>query len=375
MDSLRRDLLTKSKLAVWSIVAVSLACIVFTIYTQLANIAPDGEGVLRYANQPGESKKLTPKEHVRTPDQTFLTFPEWFLVHSPKEYADFLKAGNSPMEFPFFRHVGQFWQSYRHVAPIANHYFPYNSEYHVMIVVIGVSTTIEYGLKGAYETIIGRSFEKISTSSPEDKYFARYAQEYVDFIDVEPWYKFDFISRLKTLWTEVPFGFTTFLRSLERRYLLTTELLIKAVYGWLIGLGSVAYFDASKPTTAVVVQDSPNLEKVAGSKIAWQSLDESRFKMALLPRYQGFTDASLQLAKGGIDFVEIAGNRGVILVSAIVPVQWHSEGELSELLFMQPIITKSEKKRVVLMSRVSDLSHVLRDLIAQGSVIEHVYDF
>ena len=30
----------------------------------------------------------TPEAHRRTEDQTYLTFPEWFLVFSPAEYAD-----------------------------------------------------------------------------------------------------------------------------------------------------------------------------------------------------------------------------------------------------------------------------------------------
>ena len=35
---------------------------------------------------------VTPEEHRRGPEQTFLTLPEWFLVHSPAEYAAFIHA-------------------------------------------------------------------------------------------------------------------------------------------------------------------------------------------------------------------------------------------------------------------------------------------
>ena len=34
----------------------------------------------------------TPVEDRRPPDQTFLTYPEWFLVFSPAEYAAHTRA-------------------------------------------------------------------------------------------------------------------------------------------------------------------------------------------------------------------------------------------------------------------------------------------
>ena len=50
---------------------------------------------------------ITPKEHQRGAEQTFLTFPEWYLVHSPAEYAVFVRE-NNPDGFPFWGHIGQF---------------------------------------------------------------------------------------------------------------------------------------------------------------------------------------------------------------------------------------------------------------------------
>ena len=56
--------------------------------------------------------RSTAPEDRRTPDQTFLTFPEWYLVHSPAEYARYLSRGEPPSAFPLFAHIGQFWQGY-----------------------------------------------------------------------------------------------------------------------------------------------------------------------------------------------------------------------------------------------------------------------
>ncbi len=58
------------------------------------------------------SSALTAPEDRRTPDQTFLTFPEWYLVHSPAEYARYLSRSAAPSCFPLFAHIGQFWQGY-----------------------------------------------------------------------------------------------------------------------------------------------------------------------------------------------------------------------------------------------------------------------
>jgi len=58
---------------------------------------------------------VTPPEHRRGAEQTFLTFPEWFLVHSPAEYAAYVSS-HQPSGFPFWGHVGQFWRSYAAVT-------------------------------------------------------------------------------------------------------------------------------------------------------------------------------------------------------------------------------------------------------------------
>ena len=47
---------------------------------------------------------VTPPEHRRGAEQTLLTFPEWFLVYSPAEYAAFVKT-SPPSEFPFLGHI------------------------------------------------------------------------------------------------------------------------------------------------------------------------------------------------------------------------------------------------------------------------------
>src|SRR3984957_6472625 len=162
----------------------------------------------------------------RGEEQTFLTFPEWFLVFSPAEYAEFVRT-HYPDEFCFWGHIGQLWSSYGqviHQTRVRDE--PTNWGYHVMIMVIGVSTSVEYTIRSAYEQLIGRVSALLGGRTAEDDFAAQVAREYVDFIRVRPWYEFDFTARLKRLWTQSLLGPHPF-RKLERRYALTTEYLVK----------------------------------------------------------------------------------------------------------------------------------------------------
>ena len=324
----------------------------------------------------------TPIEHRRTPDQTFLTFPEWFLVHSPAEYAAWLGANSAPSRFPLYAHVGQFWQSYAAINSEIERY-PFNGGYHLMVMVIGVSTSIEYALKGAYERTIGRLAEGLRGDGrvAEEDFAARYAQAYVDFIRVEPWYKFDFASQLRALWHDVPMSGPNLARKWERRYLLTTELLIKEGYARLIKMGTQSLYEAPKPVTAVWLSRAPkDAADVAAHPdfsvlhpAAAHTASASAPVLATIPRYEGFTAYSRWLAARDVDFLSIAGNDGEIVVSELVSQAWRPVG--SRLLFEQPILTRPGLKRAVIAVPVGGLADELRRAAKAGDTVEHVYDF
>jgi hypothetical protein len=269
---------------------------------------------------------LTAPEDRRTPDQTFLTFPEWYLVHSPAEYARYLSRSEPPSAFPLFAHIGQFWQGYlavnREVAK-----YPFNGGYHLMVMVIGPSTTVEYALKGVYEHTVGRLAEATvggTAPVPEERLYAGYAQAYVDFIRVEPWYKFDFLAPLAGLWAELPLSGPNLIRRWERRFALTTELLVKEGYARLIKLGTQSVYAAPKPVTAVVLSKAPEPDAATYPDYAARPSAEGLEVLATIPRYEPFTAYSRWLAGQGIDFREIAGNDGEVLVSVLVPSGWMS---------------------------------------------------
>jgi len=317
-----------------------------------------------------------PPEDRRPPDQTFLTFPEWFLVHSPAEYAHYLASGEPASAFPLFAHIAQFWQGYAAVTrEVAR--FPFNGRYHLMICVIGTSTTVEYALKGVYEHTIGRLAQATVSGHeqvPEERFAAAYAQRYVDFIRVDPWYLFDFGAELKTLWSDVPTSGPNLTRRWERRFLLTTELLVKSGYSKLITKATHSLYDAPKPVTAVVLTALPPHDAAAHPDFVVLQAAGPQV-LATLPRYEGFTTSARWLADNRVDFREIAGNDGEIVVSLLVPATWRPDAR-ERVLFEQPILTVPGRKRSVVAVPVAGLALLLRDVDRQPALqVEHVYDF
>ena len=329
------------------------------------------------AASPG-SASITPPEHRRGEEQTFLTYPEWFLVHSPAEYAAYAQD-HTPSDFPFWGHIGQLWRSYGAVTR-ATHDYPFNLGYHVMICVIATSTTLEYALRSAYETVVGRVTELTMSHAmtEEDRYGARVAQDYVDFIRVQPWYEYDFAARLRGLWRETSLIGPDLLRKWERKYALTTEYGVKAVYGWLIKRATKASYDEPLPVTAVIVDRLP--ANAPAQLPGLKALLEMPGGPALItvPRYAAFKRHAVALAKGGATFREIAGNgaQARILLTLLTPADWTPAFTGSSVLFEDPILTRPGRKRVALVLPVGELAAALNALAgARGIEIEHIYDY
>lgn len=319
----------------------------------------------------------TPSEHRRGEDQTFLTFPEWYLVHSPAELAQYLDLHRAPSAFPWFGHVGQFWQGYL-AATRETRTYPFNAGYHLMVSVIGSSTTVEYALRSAYESTVGRLAEASSDGRPtaEEKLGARVAQAYVDFIRVDPWYLFDFVAPLRELWSNAtPWTGANLLRKWERRFALSTEYVVKAGYAQLIKLGTQSVYDAATPVTAVVLDRAPAVPLPRGLT-QFKRLDASpEATLATVPRYRAFMTYAQALASQGVNFVEIAGNRGLIVASVIERSDAARPAAPQRELFVQPVLTQRGWERRVVALPVAELAAHLRRWKSAGVQVEHVYDY
>ena len=296
---------------------------------------------------------LTQLQDRRPSDQTYLTFPEWFLVFSPEEQALYMNKRTSTT-FPYMVHISQFWKSYSIVNKRISENYSFNLGYHFMIWVIGVSTTAEYFLKGWYENICGRITDTETTLSDEDCFASRYTDEYVKFIKVRPWYEFDYLRQLEILWTQVPFSGVETIRKWERRYILTTELCAKYLYSKLIMIGTRGIYDEALPTTTVVLSDD---------------------KQSKLPRYDQFKEAVSALGEQQKEIKEIAGNNSAILITILVSKDRDYTNPSTRVLFTHNLATQSETKRVALIVPIKELTDLVKVFNEKKIKIEHIFDF
>src|SRR6478752_332799 len=149
----------------WSrcILAVIAILIVLTVFVPLAYI----EGTCRPSSgaaaagapavtlpaidEPGYRRKL---------NNTFFTFPEWYIVYSFEDFGRFLDRG-SESGFGYVSHILGFWRSFCTINRAVPETAAGNFDVKSMIYVIGVSYSAEYAIKGFYENTIGRVSEWI----------------------------------------------------------------------------------------------------------------------------------------------------------------------------------------------------------------------
>jgi hypothetical protein len=308
----------------------------------------------------------------RPEDQTYLTFPEWYIVYSADEYAAFI-ADHPPSRFPYFRSIGQFWSSYYDVCAVTRQQYQFNAGYHLSLVVIGSSFTVENTLRGIYENTVGRVTEWISHggATDEDAYARIVARDYGAFIHTVPWYEFPFGPKLSGLWSTTPAIGPNLIRKWERRFALSVEYGAKAAYGGLIRQGTQSVYATEDLTILAWIRADErqlvNQPDVAILARAGQDL------LVSLPRYEAFTQLVPRLAEG-VEFVQIAGN-DEILVTLITPREWDYNGSDGTLLFSTPILTEPTQKRVALNAPVAALSALLRTLSDSDVELEHLYDY
>ena len=307
--------------------------------------------------------------YSRPEPDTYLGYPEWYIVWSYQEKAD-LQEKHLPSEFPYFAAVRQFWGGSCCITRLTKGSYAFN------VAVIGTSFSVEYILKGAYEKTIGALTEWLSGNDPteEDHFAYQVARQYADFVHVRPFYEFPFLQQVKGLWGSTHLWGPHLLRKWERKVFLTLDYGIEGLYSWVMEKASHATYGHEPATTYVWMQNAdealflhiPHVKKV-------QQVGAGTY-IAELPRYQEFTTVATALAASDVHFVEIAGNTQ-ILVSAIAPRSWRFDLSSGGPLFSEPILTRPDQQRVLIRCPVSSLHTVLNELRARGIVLEHVYDY
>jgi hypothetical protein len=239
-----------------------------------------------------------------------------------------------------------------------------------MLWVIGLSTAVEYGLKGLYESTIGRlaEFAAPADATDEERYAARVSREYAELIVQKGWYEFDFGGALAGLWKTVPATGRGMIRKWERRFALSAEYGVKAAYAWLIGLGTGSVYTPDDLQRAILVagwSDSiaQRVQPRASDLLVTRRLDRG-YTLLSVPRYTPYRDALLVLADHAraLRIAEISGCDFVTLTGT-APARWRAPAEAGQV-------------RVLLSVRARDVLDVLATLKSEGEFhTDHIYDY
>jgi hypothetical protein len=329
--------------------------------------------------EPGMRQVLSGVEGYRRDEgQTFLTHPEWYIVYNSDEFASHI-ARALPTSFPYVQSIGQYWRLYGEARSLTANRYPPNWGYHVMLGVIGVSYSAELALRGLYENTAGRvsGWTAGGELTTEDRYAAHVAGDYGRFIHVSPWYEYPFGRRLLGLWTDNSLFGRHVLRKWERRFILSLEYGVKALYGGLIGLTTKATYGVQDDRIQMVVTGWPDDTTAVDARISVVRQVDRHHTLVSTPRYDAFRDAMLAVATepGELEIREIAGNDEIFL-TGVAPAAWEYRGHNAEVSFSLPLPTDRSRKRIAMRVRVPALLPLLAELRAEGLMtVDHIYDY
>ena len=116
----------------------------------------------------GAFRSRLPDQAGRRPEaQTWLTYPEWYIVYSAETYGRYLAAGNPPSGFGHWRQISGFWSGLCAVNR-ASAASGGAGDAKVMLYTIGLSFSAEMLVKAAYENTFGRLAEWIGGQRSDD---------------------------------------------------------------------------------------------------------------------------------------------------------------------------------------------------------------
>ena len=310
----------------------------------------------------------------RKENNTFFTFPEWYIVYSFEDFGRFLDR-SSESHFNYFGHILGFWRSFCTINRAVPATGESLADVKTMIYVIGVSYSTEYAIKGLYENTIGRVFEWIrgETRTPQDQYARAVLQDYAAFLYTVPWYKYPFREKLDGLMA-ISAPTPSPLRTWERDFALGTEYFLKVGYASLIQKALDASNDDEPRDIMFVVATLPTELLAKEPRIKPIRTLTPRWQLVQAPRYKALSEILQSLLDQGFGLAEIAGNHD-ILITVIAPDAAKLSIKDTAELFSLELDAKPGFRRAGLKARIDRLVDISRDLKSRGAVIEHFYDY
>ena len=316
-------------------------------------------------------------ENKRPLQDSYFSYPEWYIVWSYEERAQYLPK-NLPSGFPYFSSIGQYWRSYCFICGLTQSRHQFSFGNHLSSFVLGGSFALEYSIRGAYEQTVGRLSEWTSSHElvDEDAYAARVTREYADFVYIRPFYEFHFAHALKQLWKETSLWGKHPIRKWERKFILSVDYGIEAIYSEIMERASHLTYGVESADTYTWIENAPETLFLEFPQVKQVKEVGPQSYVVIVPRYQEFTALAIKLAKKDVHFVRIAGNDEIML-TAVVPKSWNYDlpPEDGSLLFTENFLTQPDVKRIAMECPVRSLHSVLNNLAERGIKIEHIYDY
>jgi hypothetical protein len=301
---------------------------------------------------------------------TFFTFPERYIVYAAEDLGNYVAAGDDS-GFDWFTAVAGFWRSTCTVRQAAN--APPAAEVSLTIYASGVAFSLEYAVRGIYETTIGRLTEWWRGHAPtaEDRFAHQVAQDYGKFLYRQPWYRYPFWTRLAQLWGDVPLRGPAQPRKWERRVALSLEYAVKGGFGALAQTAFGPGGDEGAHHIMFVVHDLRTEDVSAEPRLTRLADLGGGNTLVRAPRDQEFTEIALALARAGRVIPEIAGNQAMMM-TVVAPAD--ATLPLPEAISM-PLAARPGFRRVGCVVRIDGLVDVVRALDRANIPIEHLFDY
>jgi len=199
------------------------------------------------------------------------------------------------------------------------------------------------------------------------------AGQYAEFVRTAPWYEFPFAGRLEALWKDTPMWGLDVVRKWERRFTLSAEYSLMAVYAEMVRLGTRNVPQPEDLAIHAWVDDAP--DRIFGDRRIRKikALGDGSYVIAM-PRHEAFTPLVVELVKQGVRFREVAGN-DEILLTVIAPSALDFRLETGEILLKEPLLTNPGATRIAVKAPVRSLNAVVADLGRSGLTVERLYDY
>lgn len=320
--------------------------------------------------------KIDDNDYRRAEGDSFLSYPEWNIVHAYADLAD-VTSQSSESNFNYLTSIRQFWSSLCRATSVATRIGSMTADQKTTNYVIGISFTAEMAVQGVYERSIGALtvWTRGGQKTAEDAFNQQLLQTYAAFLNQAPWYQFPFGGELIRYWRETPFKLS--IRSLERRFALSLQYGAKSSYAAIIRYAA-SYAPAALTIKSVVVGLEPS-QTSRNTGVRWlrdvENNEGTKAALVETPRYREFTDIIRRWGgQPNVTILEIAGNHR-ILTTVIAPAGKRISLPNAAEVFSLPIQSKPGWVRIGLDTTVISLASQPRESAELGAQFEHAYDY